>query len=97
MPAFEVWVDPQRRAYRAWGLGRTIALLNPGTLRLYARALLRGASWRPHQWDIGQLGGDAVIDSNGVVRLWHPERSPDDRPPVEALLEALHKAESGTM
>jgi hypothetical protein len=88
-PDFEVWVDPQRMAYRAWGLKRTIALLNPGTVRLYLRAFLRGRRWRPHQWDVGQLGGDAVLDADGVIRLWHPERTPDERPSVDSLLGAL--------
>lgn len=91
LSAFEVWVDPEREAYRAWGLGRRlIGLLNLGTVRFYARALLRGKRWRPLQWDFTQPGGDAVLDANGVIRLWHPERTSDDRPPIEALIRALH-------
>lgn len=91
LPFFEVWVDPEREAYRAWGLGsRWLGLLNPGTVRLYARLLLHGRRWRPHQWDVTQLGGDAVLDANGVVRLWHAERTPDDRPPIEALIQAVN-------
>ncbi len=35
------------------------------------------------------MGGDAVIDADGVVRLWHPEQTPDDRPPVDELIRAL--------
>lgn len=94
LTAFEVWVDPEREAYRAWGLRRRslIALLNPGTIRLYARLLLRGKRWRPVQWDFAQLGGDAVVDADGLVRLWHPERTPDDRPPIDALIRALDAA-----
>ncbi len=91
LPYFEVWVDPEREAYRAWGLGsRWLGLLNRGTLRLYARLLLRGRRWRPIQWDFAQLGGDAVLDAEGLVRYWHPERTPDDRPPIEALIGALN-------
>ncbi len=94
LSAFEVWVDPEREAYRAWGLGRRglIDLLNPGTVRLYARAFIHGKRWRPRQWDIAQLGGDAVLDADGVVRLWHPGRTPDDRPPLDALIRALRVA-----
>jgi hypothetical protein len=91
LSAFEVWVDPEREAYRAWGLGnRWLGLLNLGTVRLYARAFTHGKGWRPRQWDLGQLGGDAVLDANGVVRLWHAGRTPDDRPSIEALIRALN-------
>jgi hypothetical protein len=95
---FEVWVDPEREAYRAWGLGRRwLGLLNLGTVRLYACAFMHGQGWRPRQWDIGQLGGDAVLDANGQVRLWHAGRTPDDRPSIEALIRALNpEARSGT-
>ncbi len=91
LSAFEVWVDPGREAYGAWGLGRggLFAVLNLGTVRLYARLLLRGERWRPLQWDLAQLGGDAVLDPDGMVRLWHPERTPDDRPAIEELIRAL--------
>ncbi len=91
LSTFEVWVDPERKAYRAWGLGsRRLGLLNLGTVRLYAQAFLRGKRWRPLQWDITQLGGDAVLDANGRVRLWYPGRTPDDRPPIEALIRAVN-------
>ncbi|MEO6796842.1 MAG: AhpC/TSA family protein [Candidatus Dormibacter sp.] len=91
LTAFEVWVDPEREAYRAWGLGRRrlVAVLNLGTVRLYARAFLRGRRWRPRQWDFGQLGGEAVLDADSVVRLWHPERTADDRPAIDALIRTL--------
>jgi alkyl-hydroperoxide reductase/thiol specific antioxidant family protein len=91
LPFFEVWVDPEREAYRAWGLGsRWFGLLNLGTVRLYTRAFMHGKGWRPRQWDIGQLGGDAVLDADGLVRLWHAGRTPDDRPPIEALILAVN-------
>ena len=92
LPFFEVWVDPQREAYRAWGLGRRwLGLLNLGTMRLYAHAFTHGKGWHPRQWDVGQLGGNAVIDANGLVRLWHAGRTPDDRPPIEALIRAVNR------
>lgn len=91
LSVFDVWVDPKREAYRAWGLGsRRLCLLNLGTVRLYARSLLRGKRWRPLQWDLTQLGGDAVLDADGVVRLWHAGRTPDDRPPIGELIRAVN-------
>jgi hypothetical protein len=59
-------------------------------VRLYARAFMHGKGWRPRQWDIGQLGSDAVLDTYGVVHLWHARRTPDDRPPIEALIRVLN-------
>jgi len=64
--------------------------LNLGTVRLYAQAFLRGKRWRPLQWDFTQLGGDAVLDADGLVRLWHAGRTPDDRPPIEALIRVVN-------
>jgi len=91
LSAFEVWVDPEREAYRAWSLGsRRLGLLNLGTVRLYAGLLFRGRRWRPLQWDFTQLGGDAVLDAAGLVRLWHPGRTADDRPQIEALIRAVN-------
>jgi alkyl-hydroperoxide reductase/thiol specific antioxidant family protein len=93
LTSFEVWVDPQREAYRAWGLGSRslFALMNAGIIRVYVRAFVRGKRWRPWQWDFQQLGGDAVLDPKGVVRLWHPEYTADDRPSVDTLIRALHQ------
>jgi hypothetical protein len=51
---------------------------------------MHGKAWRPRQWDLGQLGGDAVLDANGLVRLWHAGMTPDDRPPIEALIRAVN-------
>ncbi len=91
LPFFEVWVDPEREAYRTWGLGsRWLGLLNLGTVLLYGRAFFHGKGWRPRQWDIGQLGGDAALDGDGLVRLWHAGRTPDDRPSIEALIRAVN-------
>jgi hypothetical protein len=91
LSAFEVWVDPECKSFRAWGLGsRWLGLLNLDTVRLYARVLIRGGRWRPLQWDFAQLGGDALLDADDLVRFWHAELTPDDRPPIEALIRAVN-------
>lgn len=38
------------------------------------------------------LGGDFVIDGGGIVRYAHRGVSPDDRPPLSEIMEALSKA-----
>jgi hypothetical protein len=88
---FPLLADPDRRAYRQFDLGRGALhrIWNPGTLILYARLLARGRTMRRATQDTRQLGGDFVIDGEGrlVAGFW--PASPDDRPPVEALIEVV--------
>lgn len=86
-----VLADPDRGAYRAYGLGRlpwhrAIAVK---TLLLYAGFLLRGRLPRPPGQDVMQQGGDFIVDGRGVVRFAHAGRSPDDRPRVDDLFRCL--------
>ena len=37
------------------------------------------------------LGGDFVIDGEGIVRYAHRGVTPDDRPPLSEIMEALTK------
>jgi peroxiredoxin len=93
---FPVVADPERAAYRAFGLERTswATVLRPGVVLRYLRLVFRG--WRPRQArggeDVLQLGGDFVLD--GERRLVYAYRSADpaDRPPIEALLRAVREA-----
>jgi hypothetical protein len=83
--------DPDRGAYRAYGLGRLPwrRVLTLKTLAMYAGFLLRGRlPQRPGQ-DPLQQGGDFILDGEGVVRFAYPGRSSDDRPPVEDLMRRL--------
>jgi hypothetical protein len=43
------------------------------------------------------LGGDFIIDANGIIRLSHPSRDPIDRPPVSQLLAVLKALASGSI
>jgi peroxiredoxin len=93
---FDAVADPERTAYRAFGLERTswAAMLRPSVLWRYLRLLLGG--WRLRRVrqgeDVLQLGGDFVLDREG--RLTHAYRSagPTDRPAVEELLRAVRQA-----
>jgi peroxiredoxin len=38
------------------------------------------------------LGGDFVIDDEGIVRYAHRGVTPDDRPPMAEIMDALTKA-----
>jgi peroxiredoxin len=89
---YPLLLDRKRTAYQAYGLERSL-LRSWGwqTLSYYARALWNGEEWRGVRGDSGQLGGDFIVDSRGIVRLAYPSRNPTDRPPVEELLSVLQK------
>ncbi|GAB4463417.1 MAG: hypothetical protein Kow0070_23880 [Anaerolineales bacterium] len=78
--------------------GRIVALvvrdvakkLRPRAVWIYIkRWFARGEFYDSHGDDATQLGGDFIVDKNGVLRLVYPSHDPVDRPPVEALLKVL--------
>ncbi len=93
---FPVLVDRDRRAYSAWGLGRASwarIWADPRVWARYLAVVIRGQRPRRVGVDTLQLGGDFVLDSEGVVVYSRPQRT-DDRPPVAHLLRALRDAAS---
>lgn len=88
---FPLLSDPERESYRAYGLNRGgwSEVFSWTTLRTYARLLLRGQRYQ-HRWsDWRQMGGDFVIDREGILRYEYRGRSPADRPDPVELLEVL--------
>lgn len=93
---FTMLLDPSRAAYRAYRLERSLWRSWGGrTFWRYARLMLSGRRWRGIQGDSGQLGGDFIVDMQGVIRLAHPSRTPIDRPAVGQLLAALELLRPG--
>ncbi len=93
---FTIALDLQRNAYDIFGLRRASFLrtyVHPDVVLFYARALLqrRIPDLRRGQ-DRRQLGGDFVLDRDGVLVLAHPERGPEDRVAVGAILRAVERA-----
>ncbi len=90
---FLIASDPDRRAYRRYGLhrGSFWDIWGPRSLWAYLRLLARGRRLqRPFtDQDLSQLGGDFVINGDGLLRYEHVSRDPSDRPPVDELLDAL--------
>jgi peroxiredoxin len=92
---FPVVSDPSLAAYRAFALERTPVrtLFRLGVIGRYLRLMFRG--WLPKKpgggEDILQLGGDFLLDADGVVRYAHPSTEPTDRPSAAELLEQARR------
>ncbi len=88
--------DPDRAAYRAFGLERTgwLTFLRPGVVWGYLRGMLRGYLLKmPYAGeDVLQLGGDFVLDRAGKVVFAYPSANPTDRPSVRQILDAITPA-----
>jgi peroxiredoxin len=82
--------DPHRLAYARLRVPRAPLrdVYTAGTLQRYARAVLHRQRIRRPVEDTRQLGADAVVVDGHAVRILR-SRSPDDRPAMETLLEAL--------
>ena len=94
--AVPVVADPDRAAYRAFGLKRTgwLTFFRPGVLWGYLRGLLRGYALKaPYAGeDVLQLGGDFVLDRTGTVVFAHPSATPTDRPTAGQILDTIRAA-----
>ena len=89
---FTLLLDPERKAYRAYGLGYSLARSwSPKIWLEYTRLILSGRKWRGIQGDSGQLGGDFIVDSNGRIRFVYRSYDPTDRPSIDQLLDALRQ------
>ena len=85
--------DPERLAYKAFGLERTgwLTFFHPKVLWGYARGMLRGHGVKkPYEGeDVLQLGGDFVLDKLARVVFAYPSVNPTDRPSLAAIRDAI--------
>ena len=87
---FPFLIDIERAAYRAYGLeSSTLRSWSPANLWYYAKAIAQKRQTYGKRGDPHQLGGDFVIDPQGIIRLAHPSREPTDRPTVATILDVL--------
>ena len=88
---FPVLSDPEKDAYRAFGLssGKLRRIFGPGTIRAYAKLLAAGQMYHFRRSDFLQLGGDFVIDAAGFVRYEYRRGAPHDRPLVDQIIALL--------
>ena len=89
---FPLLIDPERTTYGAYGLERSVARSwNVKTVLRYVELMRAGRNWRGIQGDSVQLGGDFVVNTDGVVRLAYRSHDPTDRPSVGQLLDVLEQ------
>jgi len=85
--------DTQRQLYRLFGFERATfrQIINWKSLKGYL-SLVFGKGRRvklPTNQDYFQLGGDILIDPQGIIRLYHPSHSPEDRPTSTQIEEIV--------
>ena len=87
-------LDENAGLYQQYGMGKADAwtLYNPVALARYLYLILTGTRpGRPGK-DLSQLGGDVLIDPQGIIRFHHACRTPLDRPRVEDLIEIVRES-----
>jgi hypothetical protein len=91
---FPILADTDRSMYRRFGMerGSLRDVYSLGTLHLYWRLLRAGRRLRRPIDDTRQLGGDFVLDRDGTLAAGFWPTSPDDRPDVDQLIEAVRRA-----
>jgi len=89
---FPVLLDPTQDVYQHFGLDHSaVRSWSVKTLLYYARALMRGEKLIEKRGDTHQLGGNFIIDNQGVVQFVYPSRDPTDRPTIAAMMTVLKR------
>ncbi|MBW6466663.1 MAG: redoxin domain-containing protein [Brevefilum sp.] len=89
---FEVLFDPERAVYKAYGLERSwLRAWHPRVLWVYIKRWFKGGTFYDSRGDdTSQLGGDFIIDNQGLLKFVYPSHDPTDRPAVDELLAVVN-------
>jgi hypothetical protein len=87
-------LDPEQTLYDAYGMrrGSWWAIYGLPSIWNYLKLIFRGRLPGKPGKDWRQLGGDVLIDPNGIIRLHHISTGPHDRPSVDSILEQVEKS-----
>ncbi len=95
---FPILIDPDRSAYRAYGLGRGSVRRVWGwrAARRYLEIIRNGGlrDLRRPTEDTLQLGGDFVVAPDGILAWGFWGEGPDDRPSVDDLITEVRRTRS---
>ena len=93
--SFQFLIDRERNAYQAFGLESSLLRSwRPKIWFVYARLMAQGWKWRGIQGDSAQLGGDFIIDQQGIIRMAYRSNDPTDRPKPEEIIRVLDEIEA---
>jgi alkyl hydroperoxide reductase subunit AhpC len=51
--------------------------------------MFQGWKWRGIQGDSRQLGGDFIVDQQGIIRMAYRSHDPTERPKIEEIIQVL--------
>ena len=97
-----ILIDSSLGMYQAYGMdrGHWWSIFGPLAWWAYVKLLLLGRRLRMPSGDVSQLGGDVIIDPEGIIRLHHVSAGPGDRPTIHGLLDTVrrvrHRANKAT-
>jgi alkyl hydroperoxide reductase subunit AhpC len=91
-----VLLDGARELYQAYGMARESfwKVWGPASWWGFIKLLVRGRRLHLPTGDVYQMGGDVLINPQGIVRLHYVSRYPLDRPSVESLLGVVRAAKA---
>ena len=86
-----ILVDESRELYKGYDMlrGRWWDIYGPASWWIYAKLLFKGRKMAASDSDVNQLGGDVLIDPEGIVRIHHVGSGPADRPSVASIIERV--------
>lgn len=91
---FELFADPERKAYAAFNLKRLslFRVFSPATLAGYLKLSRRGMKREGYGGDdIYQSGGDFLVDRSGTILFAYRGQGPADRPAPARLLQEIDR------
>jgi alkyl hydroperoxide reductase subunit AhpC len=89
--SFDILFDRERKVYQAYQLERSwLRAWHPRAIWIYIKRWFHGeAFYDSHGDDTTQLGGDFIVDKNGILQMVYPSHDPTDRPAVDNLLAVI--------
>lgn len=93
--SWPILLDAERSLYAAYEIerGGVWDVWGPASWGTYLKLLLKGRRLRKPTGDVQQLGGDVLVDPQGVVRLRHVTANPADRPEISSILQLVREAD----